>query len=143
MVQLQLLFGLLIGMPVHSVAQEIDASVNANYVRDIKPIFAAKCFNCHSRFTEYPWYYAIPGVRQMIDKDVRAARADVDMSEDFPFQGKGTPSDYLDVIEDVVRDRSMPPLRYRLVHPAAALTDAERQRVLDWVEGSRKKVNGG
>lgn len=110
--------------------------VNEKYRRDIRPIFAKKCFDCHSITTHYPWYYSVPGVKQLIDRDIQEARADLDMSKDFPFLGKGTPTDYLDVLKDVINDGSMPPFRYRLLHRGSALTEDEQKSIMNWVNES-------
>jgi hypothetical protein len=115
--------------------------VNENYQRSVRPIFAQKCFDCHSHLGTRPWYASIPGPKQLIDKDIREATADMDMSQDFPFLGKGTPLDYLDVLEDAVKDGSMPPWRYRILHWDSKLTDLERTRILEWIESSRKELH--
>ena len=57
------------------------------YRAEIEPIFKAKCFDCHSSSTRHPWYYKVPGVRQLINSDVKEAKEHLDMSQGFPFQG--------------------------------------------------------
>ncbi|HET9237492.1 MAG TPA: heme-binding domain-containing protein [Oligoflexus sp.] len=56
----------------------------------------------------------------------------------FPFKGHGSVSEDLTAIEEVVRDGSMPPVRYRVLHPGSSLTGVERERVTNWVEDSLK-----
>jgi len=114
------------------------AEVNEQYLKTVRPIFQKKCFDCHSGATIFPWYHQIPGVRQLLDHDTREARADMDMSQDFPFLGKGSPFDYLDAVEDVMHDGSMPPFRYRIIHRDSKLTDEDKKMVLQWIEASRK-----
>jgi hypothetical protein len=109
------------------------ATVSEDYQKSVKPILEKKCFDCHSRYGHQPWYYSLPIVKQVIDRDIREARADIDMSEGFPFLGKGTPADYLDVLKDTVNDGSMPPFRYRIAHSGSALTEEERTAILGWI----------
>lgn len=123
-----------------SAAPSALSRVNERYRETVKPIFEKKCFDCHSSRTHYPWYNSLPVIKQLIERDVREARADLDMSEDFPFIGKGTPTDYLDVLKDAVNDRSMPPWRYRIMHKDSALTDHEREVILKWVEESGNEL---
>ncbi len=42
----------------------------------------------------------------------------MDLSRGFPPIGKWSPTEYLGAIQDILEDHSMPPLRYRLMHPA-------------------------
>ncbi|MDB5036984.1 MAG: hypothetical protein JWQ35_512 [Bacteriovoracaceae bacterium] len=114
--------------------------VNENYLKSVRPIFESKCFDCHSSHTVHPWYYSLPLVKQLIDRDVKEARADLDMSKDFPFLGKGTPTDYLDVVRDAVNDKSMPPWRYRILHRSSELTEQDRKTILMWVDLSEKEL---
>jgi hypothetical protein len=114
--------------------------INDDYVESVKPLFARSCASCHGAGNALPWYHALPLVRGLIDDDVAKARRTVDMSHDFPFRGRGTPEEYLDAVRDVISDRSMPPLRYRVMHWSAALDAEERDRVLLWVERSQGRL---
>lgn len=120
--------------------QEILTKINENYVREIKPIFQVSCFSCHAMGTQYPWYYKIPGPKQLIDSDIREAKKHIDMTNDFPFKGHGTPSEDLDAIGKAVNKGTMPPFRYKMMHWDSGLTDEEKQAILKWVEDSQDKL---
>ena len=117
------------------------AAINDDYVATVKPLFARSCASCHGATRALPWYHALPLVRGMIDEDIATARRTVDMAEDFPFRGRGTPAEYLDAVDEVVAAGSMPPLRYRLMHWGARLGAGERDRVRLWVERSRRRLD--
>lgn len=123
-----------------SQEQGILAEINRNYVREIKPIFQNSCFNCHSTNTQYPWYYKIPGAKQLIDHDIREAKKHIDMTNDFPFKGHGTLSEDLEAIGKSVNKGTMPPLRYILMHWNARLAEEEKKAILQWVEESQNKL---
>jgi mono/diheme cytochrome c family protein len=116
------------------------AAINDDYVDSVKPLFARSCASCHGAASALPWYHALPLVRGMIDDDIAKARRTVDMSHDFPFRGRGTPAEYLDAVDEVVSQGSMPPLRYRMMHWGSALDAEERDRVRLWVERSRRRL---
>ena len=59
--------------------------INQAYLKIVKPIFKKSCFDCHGNSTVYPWYYKIPGIKQLIDSDIREAKRHLDFSKDFPF----------------------------------------------------------
>lgn len=114
------------------------AQVNERYFRSVKPIFHGKCFDCHSTSIHWPWYHSIPGIKQLLEKDAAEGRKHIDMSNDFPFEGHGSPLEDLDAIEKTVNDGTMPPWNYRLMHPSSTLTDSEKSTVLRWIEESRE-----
>jgi hypothetical protein len=109
-------------------------AVARDYQALVAPIFERKCADCHTNHPRYPWYHRLPLIRSLIDHDVASARADMDLSRGFPPIGKGSPTEYLGAIQDALEDHSMPPLRYRLMHPGTALTAPERARILAWIQ---------
>lgn len=110
--------------------------INQEYKTDIKPIFKVKCFDCHSTQTRYPWYYKIPGIKQMIDYDTREAKKHLDMTKDFPFISHETPLKDLKSIQESILEDEMPPLRYLLGHWDARLTQKEKEQVSLWSKKS-------
>jgi hypothetical protein len=118
--------------------QAMFTRVNEIYVSHVKPIFQKKCFDCHSNQTRYPWYFSLPGVKQLIAKDVREAKEHLDFSRDYPFEGHGTPREDLEAIERSIHDGTMPPLRYRILHPGSGITPEERLNIQRWIEESRQ-----
>jgi uncharacterized membrane protein len=116
-----------------SVSQQI----NEAYLQKVRPIFLRKCFDCHSDRTLYPVYYSIPGVKQLIDSDVREGREHLDFSKDYPFVSHAMPVEDLDAIGKAIEERQMPPTAYRLVHPRSVVTLEERRIVFDWIDEAK------
>ncbi|MCH8227563.1 MAG: heme-binding domain-containing protein, partial [Proteobacteria bacterium] len=100
--------------------------MNQAYLESVKPIFKIKCFDCHSNKTQYPWYYRLPFVKKTIDQDIQDARRHLNLSNDFPFGGHGTPKQDLEAIRSVLQDNSMPPLRYKIMHWNSELDSNEK-----------------
>ena len=114
--------------------------INSSYIADVKPIFEKKCFDCHSNATKFPWYYKIPGFKQMIDYDIKKAKKHIDMSKDFPFISHTTPLKDLESLREVVIENDMPPLRYIIAHWDARLSKSERETIVKWSEESISKL---
>ena len=110
------------------------------YARNIQPIFRKKCMDCHSSQTQYPWYHRIPGIKQMIDSDIQQGREHLDFTPGFPFKSHASPSEDLTAIRDSIRENSMPPFSYRLLHPGNVLTQDEKKTIVDWAEQSKKTL---
>lgn len=116
--------------------------INQSYLLHVKPIFKEKCLDCHGVGREKPWYYILPGVRSLMDRDIEEAKEHMDMSKDFPFIGHGTAKDDLEAILTTIKDESMPPLQYRLIHWSSMLTFSEKKIVEQWVQQSIQSLKG-
>lgn len=110
--------------------------INEEYLQNIKPLFQKSCFDCHSRAAHYPWYYPIPGFKQIIDNDIREALEHLDFSPDFPFRSHESPRADLEAIGEDIRENEMPPFGYRLLHRKQILSPDEKNLILQWVEKS-------
>ena len=112
------------------------AEVGRSYDRDIKPIFQGACFDCHTTTTVWPWYHSVPGVRQFLDGHVEEGRRALDMSAGFPFVPGPKVLRKLRGIAGNVQRGSMPLASYKLMHPLARLTDAQRGVIVRWAQDS-------
>jgi hypothetical protein len=126
-----------------SIPQEALNAMNHEYLERVRPIFKQKCFDCHSQYAHYPWYYAIPGLQQLLDHDMEEGKKHLDMSNDFPFKGHedSTPLEDLEEIEKVIQKNKMPLFRYKLLHWNAWWSDEEKEAVLKWLQESQQKIH--
>ena len=122
--------------PSNMMKTMIYSEINKTYITDIKPIFEKKCFDCHAELNNAPWYYKVPGVKQMMDKDIREAKEHIDMRKDFPFISHESPLDDLKSIKKIGIEGGMPPLRYILGHWDSRLTDTEKKKLVEWASKS-------
>ena len=76
------------------------------------------CFDCHSNETEWPWYTNIAPVSWLTQRDVEQGRDELNFSE-WNLDQEG------DDAAETVRDGSMPPWQYTLIHPEARLSDEQ------------------
>ena len=123
--------------PLRNETQLALEKINQAYLQDIKPIFQKKCFDCHSSQTKNPWYRNLPGAKQLIDHDLKEAKEHLDMYPDFPFQSHASPLEDLEAIAKSVKENEMPPLRSRIMHPRAALSDEEKNLIFQWVKSGQ------
>ena len=107
--------------------------INSVYLKIIKPIFKKSCLDCHGVVEKFPWYYKIPGVKHYIDYDISESKKHLEMTKDFPFISHALPTDDLKGIIKTVKEGSMPPIRYWIMHPNSRLTKKEIKIVNDWV----------
>ena len=103
-----------------------------------REITKGACFDCHSNETVWPWYSNIAPVSWLVYRDVADGREHLNFSEwdvhpSMP-EGEGEGEEHQhgpEVIKDVLESHEMPPANYLLLHPAARLTDQERQALID------------
>jgi len=110
--------------------------INELYLKDVKPIFSKKCLSCHGVNNSLPWYYVLPGVKQLINSDMDEAKEHMDMSDDFPFAGHGTAEDDLKALRKTVRDDDMPPIQYLLLHWDSDLELSDKKIINGWIDKS-------
>ena len=127
-----------------TITEEISSQklkqINDLYLAKIKPIFKNKCLDCHGTGNPLPWYASIPGPKHLVLDDIKKARTHMDMSNDFPFSGHGTPEDDLEALAKTVKEGSMPPLRYKVIHWSAPLNRKEKKVINQWIVESLKVI---
>lgn len=96
------------------------------------------CFDCHSNATVWPWYARVAPISWVLGYDVTEGREALNFSEwdrhaasetvdpDDPFP----PKTLSERIEDEIRNGTMPPGTYQLMHPAARLSEAEKEALI-------------
>lgn len=119
-------------------SKEKIAKINELYVKSVKPIFKAKCLDCHGSGKKVPWYYSIPGPKHLMDYDMEEAKEHMDMSNDFPFAGHGSPKEDLEELEEVIKENEMPPWYYKAVHWSSSPSEEEKKIILEWISESLK-----
>ena len=128
------------GPPPPPLPQQLDpvvlADVGVAYVRDVQPLFKRACFDCHSKNTQWPWYHAIPGVKQWLDGHVQDGLDDLDLTDGFPFNKDVQVLRHLRRIAGNVGRGAMPLWSYKLMHPDARLSEGDRQVIVSWAQDS-------
>jgi hypothetical protein len=88
------------------------------------------CYDCHSNQSSWPWYSNIAPISWLIQHDVQQGRARLNFSQ-WGASGRGAG----DAAEQVQRG-TMPQWYYVLLHPAANLTSAEKQILIQGLQAS-------
>jgi Haem-binding domain len=99
----------------------------------IETLLTRACYDCHSNQTRWPWYSQVAPVSWLVARDVALGRKELNFSEWGSYYPQ-TRMRKLQWMGRVLRERSMPPWGYRLMHASAQLTDAERATLDRWVE---------
>jgi len=101
--------------------------------------FRGACYDCHSYETKWPWYSHVTPVSWLIADDVKEGRRHLNFS-DWPAGDPTRAAKRLENASEELGYNEMPPAKYRVIHPAARLTDAERQQMIQWLDQEAKRL---
>ena len=100
---------------------------------DIKLTLRRACYDCHSNQTQWPWYSHIAPVSWLIVRDVDLGRREINFSEWGSYY-PATRRRKLEWMGRALREEKMPPWFYRLMHPGANVTEADRAELERWIK---------
>jgi hypothetical protein len=92
-----------------------------NWDAQTRAIAKKACFDCHSNEVVWPWYSNVAPVSWLVQRDVDEGRRAMNFSE---WGRNGLDAGE---IAEVIQEGEMPPAQYKLMHPTARLTAAEKE----------------
>jgi len=123
--------------------QRTDASksieVQSGMPDNVAAILHRACNDCHSQRTTWRWYASVAPFSWLQIADVEAGRQHLDFSNwtNFTVAQK---EDRLKGMCKLTREGEMPLWYYKPMHPAAWLSDADRQTICTWTDGLVAKL---
>ncbi|HLY20665.1 MAG TPA: heme-binding domain-containing protein [Bryobacteraceae bacterium] len=88
------------------------------------------CFDCHSNATVWPWYSYVAPMSWLVQRDVSGGRQHLNFSE------WDKPQRHARDVANQVKQGEMPLWFYLPMHPAAKLSAAEKDALMDGAEKS-------
>jgi len=95
---------------------------------DMRVFIRRACFDCHSNETVWLGYSHIAPVSWLVQRDVNDGRSHLNFTE------WDRPQRHAKDVAEQVKQGDMPPWFYLPMHPAARLTAAEKQALIDGAE---------
>ena len=96
--------------------------------QDVNVILKKACNDCHSNYTEYPWYNNIQPVAWWLNNHVQEGKHHLNFSDigsmRIAFQYKR-----MDDCNEEIKDGDMPLDSYTWIHKDAKLTEEEKQKL--------------
>ncbi len=83
------------------------------------------CFDCHSNETIWPWYSHVAPASWLVQNDVDGGRSNLNLTE------WNRPQRHAADVATEIQQGDMPPWYYLPMHPAARLSGAEKQALID------------
>jgi heme-binding protein len=102
---------------------------------EVEAVLHRACYDCHSNQPQWPWYGNVAPVSWLLQRDVDNGRRRLNFSEwDAYASDPETARHKLEEIRTAMAGEDMAPWYYRLLHPGARLTAAQRDVVIRWTE---------
>jgi hypothetical protein len=106
----------------------------------VKNVLKKACNDCHSNYTNYPWYCRIQPVGWWIQHHVNEGKHHLNFS-DFASYTQKRQVHKLNDMAEVMEEGEMPLSSYALIHKEAKLTDAENKLLAEWAKNLSHQIN--
>ena len=101
---------------------------------EVKVILKAKCYDCHSNESHWPWYSYVAPVSWWVADHVHEGRREVNFSK-WDTYSEDKQEEKIEEIYDEILDEFMPIESYLITHPEAKVTDDEFDIIERWLDG--------
>lgn len=99
---------------------------------EVHRILRRSCYDCHSNETRWPWYSYVAPASWLLAADVRDARTRMNFSTWTHAASPEVDCYFKRRIAERAANGEMPPMRYRLLHPLAAVIEEETALLRKW-----------
>lgn len=106
---------------------------------NVQVILKKACYDCHSNYTIYPWYFNIQPVAWWMNHHIEEGKEELNFSE----FGKRKPESRVKKLKKVaheVEEGEMPMDSYTWIHKDAKLTDDEKATIMSWAKALSEQI---
>jgi Haem-binding domain len=100
---------------------------------NVHTILKTSCFNCHSNYTNYPWYTRMQPVRWWITGHISEGKKKLNFSEFSTYDSKVRYSRFKE-IEANLKAGAMPLPSYLTTHPEGVLSEGQKMTLINWAK---------
>ncbi len=113
----------------------------------VKGILKTACYDCHSNFTQYPWYSSIQPIGWWLKDHIDEGKSHLNFQEfalvkaNDRYKTVALRQDHkLEEVAETVESGEMPMDSYTWIHAEARLTPAQKASLISWVAAARKEL---
>ena len=105
----------------------------------IKSKLQTSCYDCHSNNTQYPWYNKVQPIAWFLEDHIKEGKAELNFNEWDSLSNRRKKSKLRSIIKQIENDE-MPLDSYTLIHREASFSEAEKQELIQCVEGLKDSI---
>ena len=130
------IFVLLVLIGIQLVPMDVPAEVPTKADDELKApeevhaILQRACFDCHSNYTDFPWYSSIAPVSWFTKMHVKEGREHMNFSTWASYDDEKKLK-YLEKIPKAIKSK-MPLPSYLIMHKEAKLSDEDKKLLTEW-----------
>ncbi|HEX5152588.1 MAG TPA: heme-binding domain-containing protein [Parafilimonas sp.] len=94
-------------------------------------ILKKSCYDCHSNYTNYPWFDRITPINHWVFNHVKTGKLELNFTEFGNYSAKKQLHKLKEIKETLEKDE-MPLMSYTIMHPGTKLTNTQKNMLLDW-----------
>ena len=119
----------------NSNRRKSDLDITKHYAvpNEVGAIFLQSCYDCHSNYTEYPWYAEVQPFGWWLDSHIREGKEKLNFSEFGTYSSRKQRSK-LRAIKSSITDGTMPLSSYLIIHRNAELSEVEKEKIANWID---------
>ncbi len=123
-----------------AVDESKDFLKTQNTPEEIASIIKTSCYDCHSNESNYPWYSNVQPAGWFLKDHIDEGRRELNFSTFTDYELKRQDHKLEECIEYIEKDE-MPLGSYTLLHREAALTEAQKNILIEYFKSVRTKLN--
>jgi hypothetical protein len=100
---------------------------------EVQLILKTSCNDCHSNYTNYPWYSEIAPVSWYLASHVNDGKKHLNLSE-WTVYNENQKEHILKDFEEVLESHEMPLESYLWIHKDAKMTSEQYEVLMNWVK---------
>ena len=106
---------------------------------DVEALMKSSCYDCHSNYTDYPWYSSIQPVAWWLGDHIKEGKKELNFSEFANYALARQYRKFEEIIGEV-KEGEMPLESYTFIHRDADFSTAQRQLLTSWAENIRTEM---
>lgn len=106
---------------------------------EVAAVLRRACYDCHSNETVWPWYSNVAPISWLLARDVREGRRELNFSAWNAYDAKKQAKKLKETAKEVAKG-GMPPWLYTAMHPHAALSQIDAERLRAWTAEEKAKL---
>ncbi|MCC7302708.1 MAG: heme-binding domain-containing protein [Bacteroidia bacterium] len=106
---------------------------------DVLNILKVSCNDCHSNYTNYPWYAEVQPVGWWLADHVNEGKEHLNF-DDFQSYSQEDQFEAMEELIETIREGEMPLTSYTLTHHDAVLDESQKKALITWAEGAMRQL---
>ena len=125
---------------INTTVSSLDMNLMYPIPDSVNEVLKKACYDCHSNNTRYPWYNNIQPVAWWLNDHIQEGKREINFNE-FGKRTLPKQARKLKKLAKEVEEGGMPLDSYTWIHKDAALTDREKQMIINWANNLSKQIS--